>query len=167
MTPLFLGLGSNIEPARYLLRGLAELEALLGTLRVSPVYEGAAIGFAGAPFWNLVVEAETSLAVGDLQAALRGIEYAHGRPQNATRCSPRSLDIDILTYGDVCGVVDGVVLPRGEILENAFVLRPLAELAQHSLHPGVGKAYGELWRDYDAASQPLTLVSLDLESLRS
>lgn len=167
MTTLFLGLGSNIEPARYLPLGLSELEGLLGTLRVSPVYEGAAIGFAGAPFWNLVVEAQTSLAVGALQEAIRSIEYAHGRAINASRLSPRSLDIDILVYGNECGVVDGVVLPRGEILENAFVLRPLAELAPHSMHPGVHKSFGELWADYDAAAQPLSAVSLDVQFLRS
>lgn len=161
MTRLFLGLGSNIEPRRYLPLGLTELETLLGPLRLSPVYEGAAIGFNGEPFWNLVVEAETSLSVADLQRALRTIEYAHGRPQNASRCSPRSLDIDILVYGDLCGVVDGVVLPRGEILENAFVLRPLAELAPEALHPVAGRSYRELWETYDAASQPLRLVSLD------
>lgn len=167
MTRLFLGLGSNIEPARYLPLGLLELKALLGTLRVSPVYEGAAIGFSGAPFWNLVVEARTSLAVGELQKAIRDIEYAHGRAKNASRLSPRSLDIDILIYGDECGVIDGVVLPRGEILENSFVLRPLAELAPAAMHPGVKKSFGELWADYDAASQPLTPVSLDGSSLRS
>ncbi|EED30582.1 2-amino-4-hydroxy-6-hydroxymethyldihydropteridine pyrophosphokinase [gamma proteobacterium NOR5-3] len=167
MTRLFLGLGSNIEPARYLPLGLSELEGLLGSLRVSPVYEGAAIGFSGAPFWNLVVEAQTSLSVGELQSALRTIEYAHGRAKNASRLSPRSLDIDILIYGDACGVVDGVVLPRGEILQNAFVLRPLAELAPDAVHPGVKKSFGELWAKYDAASQPLTPVSLDDVSVRN
>lgn len=167
MTRLFLGLGSNIEPARYLPLGLSELRALLGDLRVSPVYEGASIGFTGAPFWNLVVEAQTSMTVGDLQKAIRDIEYAHGRAKDASRFSPRSLDIDILIVGDECGVVDGVVLPRGEILDNAFVLRPLAELAPDAMHPGVHKSFGELWAGYDADSQPLTPVSLGAESLRS
>ncbi|WOJ96945.1 2-amino-4-hydroxy-6-hydroxymethyldihydropteridine diphosphokinase [Congregibacter brevis] len=162
MTQLFLGLGSNIEPQRYLPLGLAELESLLGPLRLSPVYEGAAIGFNGAPFWNLVVEASTSLSVGELQVALRTIEYAHGRPQNASRNSPRSLDIDILIYGELSGVVDGVVLPRGEILENAFVLRPLAELAPDDRHPVNGRTYSDLWNAYDAAAQPLQAVALEV-----
>lgn len=166
MTAIFLGLGSNIEPARYLPLGIAELESLLGPLRLSPVYEGAAIGFAGSPFWNLVVAADTSLRVGELQQALREIEYAHGRPRNATRYSARALDIDILTFGDCCGVVDGVVLPRGEILENAFVLRPLADLAPEAVHPGVGKTYRDLWDAYDQASQPLQGVCLSLVSSR-
>jgi 2-amino-4-hydroxy-6-hydroxymethyldihydropteridine diphosphokinase len=166
VTAIFLGLGSNIEPARYLPLGIVELESLLGPLRLSPVYEGAAIGFAGSPFWNLVVAADTTLSVGELQRALREIEYAHGRPRKATRYSARALDIDILTFGDCCGVIDGVVLPRGEILENALVLRPLAELAPEAVHPGEGKTYRDLWAAYDQASQPLQGVCLSLVSSR-
>jgi 2-amino-4-hydroxy-6-hydroxymethyldihydropteridine diphosphokinase len=167
VTAIFLGLGSNIEPGRYLPLGISRLELLLGPLRLSPVYEGAAIGFAGSPFWNLVVSADTALAVGELQQALREIEYAHGRPANATRFSARALDIDILTFGDLCGVVDGVVLPRGEIVQNAFVLRPLAELAPEAVHPVLGQSYRELWDAYDQLSQPLQSVSLNLDSSRS
>ncbi len=158
--PIFLGLGSNIEPARYLRIGLEALEALLGNLRRSAVYEGAAIGFVGDPFWNLVVAAETRLSVGELQMALREIEYAHGRPKNATSKSPRTLDIDILTHGDLVGKVDGVLLPRPEILKNAFVLRPLAELAGDAVHPSEGRSYAALWADYDQARQPLEEVRL-------
>ena len=63
----------------------------------------------------------------------------HGRPANATRFSARQLDIDILTYDEVVGTVEGVQLPRGEILENAFVLCPLAELAPDTLHPAAAQ----------------------------
>jgi len=167
VTQIFLGLGSNIEPARYLPQGLTALWRLLGPLKLSPVYEGAAIGFDGEPFWNLVVEANTAASVGELQRALREIEYAHGRPRDATRFSARSLDIDILTYGDCTGVIDGVLLPRPEIVENAFVLRPLAMLAPESRHPALGKSYGELWREYDKASQPLSTLAIELEFSRS
>ncbi len=160
MTEVFLGLGSNVRPAHYLPVGLAELTRLLGPLRQSSVYSGPAIGFDGAPFWNLVVGATTTLSVGDLQAALRDIEFAHGRPIDATRYSDRNLDIDILTYGTRTGVVDGVTLPRPEILERAFVLRPLAELAPDGLHPELGERYAALWETYDHAAEPLTAVSL-------
>ena len=93
------------------------------------MYEGQAIGFDGQPFLNLAVSVETELGVGEMARRLRHIEYEHGRPRNASRFSSRQLDIDILTYDDIVGVIEGVELPRGEILENAFVLRPLAELA--------------------------------------
>lgn len=158
MTEIYLGLGSNIDPAHHLRVGLTALEELLGPLRCSSVYEGAAIGFQGDPFWNLVIAADTELSVGELQMALRDIEYAHGRPKNATSNSPRTLDIDILTYGDLSGKVDGVLLPRPEILRNAFVLRPLAELAGDAVHPDEGRTYAEIWAAYDAAAQPLVQV---------
>ena len=66
MSDIFLGLGSNVSPAQHLTQGLADLRELLGPLRCSPVYEGAAVGFDGAPFWNLVVQAHTDQPVGVL-----------------------------------------------------------------------------------------------------
>ena len=123
MPRVYLGVGSNIERERYITAGLDALEVLFGTLALSPVYDSAAIGFQGQPFLNLVAGVDTELAVGDMAGRLRHIEYEHGRQPNATRFSARQLDIDILTYGDATGVIDGVELPRGEILENAFVLR--------------------------------------------
>jgi len=71
------------------------------------------------------------------------------------------LDIDILTYDDLTGVVEGVELPRGEILENAFVLCPLAELAPEGVHPALGERYSALWEGYDRASQPLDRVGFE------
>jgi len=155
MARVFLGVGSNIQRERYIGVGLDALAELFGELRISSVYDGDAIGFAGDPFLNLVVRVETALPVGELARQLRQLEYSHGRPENATRNSPRQLDIDILTYDDCVGVVDGVVLPRPEILSNAFVLRPLAELAPDVAHPEVGLSYAALWAKYDQASQNL------------
>ena len=138
MARVFLGLGSNIERERYIVAGLDALARLFGDFEHSSVYDSAAIGFDGAAFLNLVVVLETPLSVADLALQLRQIEVEHGRPVNASRFSARQLDIDILTYDELVGVVDGVVLPRGEILENAFVLQPLAELAPTRRHPAVG-----------------------------
>jgi 2-amino-4-hydroxy-6-hydroxymethyldihydropteridine diphosphokinase len=158
MARVFLGVGSNIERERYITAGLDALQGLFGELALSSVYDSAAIGFAGQPFLNLVAAVRTDLGVGELQARLRHIEYEHGRPANARRFSPRQLDIDILTYDDHVGLHDGVQLPRGEILENAFVLCPLAELAPDDLHPGEQRAYISLWEDYNRVSQPLSRV---------
>jgi 2-amino-4-hydroxy-6-hydroxymethyldihydropteridine diphosphokinase len=149
MARVYLGLGSNIERERYITAGLDALEMLFGHLELSPVYDCPAVGFDGQPFLNLVVGIETDLAVGELQKRLRHLEYEHGRPANATRNSPRQLDIDILTYDDLVGVIDGVELPRGEILENAFVLRPLADLAPDAKHPVVGESFAALWTGFD------------------
>ena len=62
--------------------------------------------------------------------------------------SPRTLDLDILTWGDATGTLDGVELPRAEILKNAFVLRPLADIAPDELHPVCGESYRSLWQSY-------------------
>ena len=158
MAVVYLGVGSNIERERYIVAGLDALERLFGELLLSPVYESEAIGFEGEPFYNMVARVETGLEVAGLQKALRHIEYEHGRPQNASRFSARQLDIDILTYDDRVGVIEGVELPRGEILDNAFVLRPLSDVAPTGIHPVAGRSYGELWATYDQASQPLRAV---------
>ncbi len=161
MTRVYLGVGSNIERERYISAGLDALEGLFGPLALSPVYDSAAIGFEGQPFLNLVAGVDTALDVGDLARRLRHLEFEHGRPPNASRFSARQLDIDILTYGDASGLIEGVELPRGEILENAFVLCPLADLAPDDIHPVAGRTYRELWQDYDKSSQ--ALVKVDFE----
>lgn len=160
MNRIYLGLGSNVQPKHFLPLGIRELRRLLGALDVSPIYRGAAIGFDGDPFYNLVVGAETALPVGELQRELRTIEFAHGRPEQTTRTSPRTLDIDLLTYGDLTGCVEGVELPRGEILHHAFVLRPLADLAPDTPHPLSGQSFAALWSAFDQRSQPLEEVAL-------
>lgn len=161
MARVFLGVGSNIQRERYIVAGLDALMRLFGEFEHSSVYDSAAIGFDGQAFLNLVVGLDTDLGIAEMSAKLRQIEVEHGRPANASRFSARQLDIDVLTYDDVVGVVAGVVLPRGEILENAFVLRPLAELAPTSCHPELGASYGELWRDFDQHAQQLSRVDFE------
>ncbi len=162
MPRVYLGVGSNIERERYLTAGLDALERLLGPLSLSSVYDSAAIGFDGQPFLNMVVAADTDLAPVMLANRLRHLEYEHGRPPDATRFSARQLDIDVLAYDDLVGEFSGdfgtMTLPRGEILDNAFVLRPLAELAPDVLHPLVGRSYAQLWQAYDQSSQALERV---------
>lgn len=160
MTRVYLGIGSNIDREASLCAGLDALETLLGPLALSPVYDSPAMGFSGDAFLNMVAGADTELPLAVLASRLRETETAHGRPAGAERYSPRRLDIDILTYGDLTGCIDGVELPRGEILEHAFVLRPLAELAPRERHPRTRQTFQELWQAFDQASQPLQRVRL-------
>ncbi len=148
MATIYLGLGSNIEPERYLCAGLDALAELLGELRCSSVYRSEAVGFAGADFLNLVVAAETELEPAALAEALRLIEYGHGREPGAPKFSSRSLDIDLLLYDQLCGNIAGLQLPRPEVLFNAFVLAPMAELAPQDLHPVSGRSYAQLWQQF-------------------
>ena len=154
MTTIYISLGSNIERDRHIRAGLDALHAEFGELRVSRVFESEAVGFNGRPFYNLVAAAETDLPLAIVCQRLRAMEFAHGREPDAKKFAPRTLDLDLLLYGDlVCETP--LVLPRGEVLTNAFVLWPLAELAPTLHHPVDGRTMGELWQAYDKASQQL------------
>ena len=159
MAQIYIGLGSNVERERNLLAGIADLQACFSHVRLSTVYESAAVGFPGANFYNLVMGAQTSLSLPELLATLRNIEFAHGRAPDARKFAPRTLDLDLLSFDDlVC--LEPVVLPRAEILHNAFVLCPFAELAPNWIHPVAGKSLALLWDEYDQSRQPLKPVSL-------
>lgn len=161
MTRVWLSLGSNVDRERHIAAALTALRARFGALVVSPVYDCGAVGFAGDPFLNLVVGIDTGLSVGELAAWLRALEEANGRVREpGRRFNDRTLDIDILTWGDATGVVDGVELPRGEILKHAFVLRPLADVAPEELHPVLRESYRELLARKDFSGQPMTRVEL-------
>lgn len=159
MAQVYLSLGSNIDQARHIRACLDALENHFGQLLISPIYESEAVGFAGDNFYNLAVKVTTDLSVGELLSILRQIEDDNGRVRKCERFSARTLDIDILTYDDLVGVFDGVELPRDEILKNAFVLWPLANIAADELHPLARQSYAELWRAFDKNSQKLWAIA--------
>ncbi len=159
MPRVYLSLGSNIEPRRHLGAALDALAESFGSLLLSPVYESPAVGFEGDHFLNLVLGLDTEFPVGELARRLRAIEDANNRRRGTAKFCSRTLDIDILTYGDAVGVIDGVRLPREEILRYAFVLRPLADLAPEAEHPVVHRAYRQLAGELDFVDQPLWPVA--------
>ncbi|HTF97901.1 MAG TPA: 2-amino-4-hydroxy-6-hydroxymethyldihydropteridine diphosphokinase [Cellvibrio sp.] len=161
MTVIYLSLGSNVDRHKHILSALDALNNLLGELVVSSVYESKSVGFDGSNFFNLVVGAETDLSITELSENLKRIEDDNGRKRNGPKFSPRTLDIDILTYGDFVGVENGIELPRAEITKNAFVLLPLAEIAPSVSHPQLQKTYQQLWADYDQASQKLWAIDFE------
>lgn len=150
---VYLGLGSNRSRYRHLGQGLDALAQRFGSLGLSRVFESESVGFEGSLFLNMVVSLKTELSVAELAQCLRDIEVAHGRLPNAAKYSPRTLDIDLLLYGDVVGVVDGVELPREEVLRNAFVLWPLSELAPELQHPIAKQRYRQLWLHYSSGQK--------------
>lgn len=143
MTPIFLGLGSNIDREPHLQAGLDALAGFLHDLQCSPVFESQPVGIKSGPFFNLVVRAYTDLPLAELDRRLKLIEADNGRYAPNRKGLP--LDIDVLLYGELAGNFDGLVLPRAEILRNAFVLWPLSLLAPQELHPVAGKPFAELW----------------------
>lgn len=153
MTRVYIGIGSNIERVPRISAALDRLSATFGEIVSSPVYESEAIGFAGDPFLNLVVGIDTELAVGEVQALLRTIERDNGHPGDLPKFSDRALDLDLLSYGAACGTIDGVTLPRADIVEYAYVLWPLADIAGDERHPALGLAYRELKQRFGAAQK--------------
>lgn len=154
----WLSLGSNISPQAQIPAAVDALAAIFGELVVSPVYESEAVGFSGDNFYNLVVGIKTSLSPRALVQRLRQMEETHGRVRGADKFSPRTIDIDLLTYGDVI-IDDGdIQLPRSEILRFAFVLLPLTEVAGDERHPLTGSTYRDHWRAFKGLDQPLWRV---------
>lgn len=149
MATVYLGLGSNIDPERHLRAGIAALRGAFGEVALSPVYRSAAVGFEGGDFLNLAARIETSMSPRELKRWLSALEDAHGRRRDLPKFSDRTLDIDILLYGDrVNERGGGVELPRREILKYAHVLKPLADLAPELPHPLTGRTIGAHWRDF-------------------
>jgi len=145
---VYISIGSNVDRERYVTAALNALAEWFGELDISPVYESESVGFNGSPFLNLVVGVDTGWSVSELSRRFKQLEADNGRRRDVPKFSARTLDLDILTYSNRVGVVDGVELPRGEILKNAFVLQPLADIAPEAVHPVTGQSYRELWRDY-------------------
>ena len=166
MADVFLGLGSNINPHANLQSAIADLQKLFGCVRSSPAYESEPVGFKGDNFVNLAIGLTTNASVGELQSELKSLEDKSGRVRSAPKFSARTLDIDILMYDDLTGEVDGVLLPRAEILHNAFVLRPLSELAPELTHPTANCSLAQLWEEFDKSTQKLWQTSLPNSKLR-
>jgi 2-amino-4-hydroxy-6-hydroxymethyldihydropteridine diphosphokinase len=158
---VWLSLGSNIDRERNIRGALRDLRAEFGQLVVSQVYECQAVGFDGDPFYNLGVGIDSERSPLELARAMRTIEDAYGRTRGGDKFAPRTLDIDLLTYGGSVLEEGPLRLPRDEIRKYAFVLGPLAEVAGAERHPVDGRSYAELWAAFDQAAQPLRPVELE------
>lgn len=161
MARVYISIGSNIDPARHVRAAIAGLSARYGPLIISSVYESEAVGFSGDNFYNLVVGFDTEDDVASVAASLQEIEERNGRVRDAGRFNPRTLDLDLLLYGDM--VSDTPQLPRAEIDRYAFVLCPLAEIAGDECHPVSGERYADLWAQFDAGEQRLWMVDFESE----
>lgn len=141
---VYVSIGSNIEPGKNVRFAIAALGDAFGELVVSPVYRTAAVGFDGEDFLNLAAGFDSDLPVEQIDGILDQIEANAGRSRDAPRFAPRTLDIDLLLYGDKVIDRERLKLPRKEILEYLFVLQPLADIAAEQRHPVLGKTMREL-----------------------
>ncbi|NOY72065.1 MAG: 2-amino-4-hydroxy-6-hydroxymethyldihydropteridine diphosphokinase [Gammaproteobacteria bacterium] len=155
MAQIYISVGSNVNPEQSIRQGMLALTDQFGSVAVSQIYESEAIGFVGANFLNFVVAAVVSSKPLEVASVLRKMEEELGRCRQAPRLSSRTLDLDLLLYDQ--NILDHVdlQLPRAEITEHAFVLKPLAEIAGNSIHPVLGVTYDTLWDAYDKSKQKL------------
>jgi 2-amino-4-hydroxy-6-hydroxymethyldihydropteridine diphosphokinase len=160
MTVGYISVGSNIDKETNISSSLKALGNQFGDLQISSIYETEAVGFEGDSFYNLIVRFESALTAKEVAKTLRQIELDHGRSRESQKFSPRTLDLDLILFGDQI-INDGrLQIPRDEILHYAFVLEPLAEIAGDAIHPLNGQSYRELWRGFDKQDLQRKIVSL-------
>lgn len=159
MSTIYISLGSNINREENTRSGVSALKKAFGELTLSSVYESEAVGFEGDAFYNMVIACEVTTPVHESNQILRDIEDANGRDRSGPKFSSRTLDLDLLLYDDLQINENGLKLPRAEILKNAFVLWPLAEIAPELQHPETGTAYAVLWSAFDKTKEDIKPIA--------
>jgi 2-amino-4-hydroxy-6-hydroxymethyldihydropteridine diphosphokinase len=132
VTVAYVGIGSNLEdPRAQVLSAFGELDRLPHTrvMKRSSLYRSAPVGHADQPdFINAVAQLETGLPAERLLAELQEVEQRHGR-RRSFRNAPRTLDLDVLLFGDAAIRTEALTVPHPRMHERAFVLKPLMEIA--------------------------------------
>jgi 2-amino-4-hydroxy-6-hydroxymethyldihydropteridine diphosphokinase len=160
MATVFLGLGSNVDPQRNLRLAVRELRRRYGSLDLSNVYQNSPVGFEGSDFLNLVVSLKSDESPVDIHAQIESIHDISGREQRNSKFLSRPLDIDLLLYDDLVLDEPPIRLPRADVLNYSFVLRPMRELAPDLVHPVTGRTMAEHWQEFDQDSHSLLLSDL-------
>lgn len=160
MPVVYLGLGSNLRPEENLRLGISELDRRFDLQKVSSVYRNQSLGFDGDDFLNLVAVVVTELKAAEINLELEEIHDLAGRMRGTDAFVSRTLDIDLLLYGNEILVQPRV--PRADVLEYSFVLGPMAEIAPDLVHPVTGKSIAQHWAEFDAESHPLVREPLIL-----
>jgi len=148
-TEVFVALGSNLQDRLgFLAQGLRELSRLADTtvLAISSVYETEPVGGPSpqAFYLNAVAQMRTNLEPLELLQGMQAIEHMAGRVRTSVRGAARTLDLDLLLYGEECLETPELIVPHPRMHERAFVLEPLAELAPVLVHPRLGVSVAHL-----------------------
>ena len=159
---IFVGIGSNIDREKNIKSCVSILKDVYGDMMISPVYETESMGFDGPNFYNLVSCFETNQIVYELKNTLNEIENDHGRHFNETKLSSRTLDIDILYYDDLVLSDDKIQIPRKEICEYDFVLKPLVDLVPDFIHPTRNISHKDMMNNIKIKKQIISTINIDL-----
>ena len=149
MPDVFVAAGSNVEPESALRTALDALARIYGPLRISPAYRNKAVGFEGDDFINLVVGFTTSDPLTEVRCNLQQVEALCGRPPNAPKWAPRTMDLDILLYGDTVSTEPGLLLPRPDLIKRPYMLKPMADVAPEVVHPTLKRTMKQLWDAFE------------------
>ncbi len=159
----FISIGSNINRVHNISSALDILHRELGPLKHSSIYESASVGFAGDAFYNLVSAFHCEERACHIAQQLKNIETEHGRVRCTEKFSSRTLDIDLLLYGEQIINTESLTIPHKDILNYAFVLEPLVEIAPQHQHPVNKLNYAQLWSDFDKSKLQQRKISHPLE----
>lgn len=150
MERVYLSIGSNQNALHHIAVAIEELRLRFGDIAVSPLYQSAAVGFDGPDFINGAIAMDSDLEPAALNDWLHALEDRHGRRRDVPRYSSRTLDIDIVLFGDrVLNGAGNLQVPRDE-LQYAFVLRPLLDLNEDLRDPTDGSLLAARWPTADA-----------------
>lgn len=161
MNQVFVSVGSNIEREYHIQHAIIALRELDPNCRCSRIFEAEPVGFEGPNFYNLVVELNTDLTLEKMLESLREIEARWGRERDVVKFRDRTLDIDLLTYGN-CVRKSDPRLPRDDIYKFAFTLLPLAELCPNQPIPGDKQTYLQAWTDFNGQQELWPVTDFDI-----
>ncbi len=146
MASIHINIGSNENREANITTAIDMLRFNFSNIALSDIYESPAQGFAGDDFYNVGVNATTSLSIHDTSSVLKNIEDKIGRDRKQPKFSSRTIDLDLVLYDDVIDA--SANLPRDDVLKYAFVLAPLAQLNAELVHPVEKQSYQSLWQSF-------------------
>jgi 2-amino-4-hydroxy-6-hydroxymethyldihydropteridine diphosphokinase len=164
---VYVAAGSNVEPEKNLARACQEIANTWPDVHFSRAYRNRAVGFEGPDFINMVLGFRTDDSLESVLARLRDIEILCGRPRNAPKWASRTMDLDVLLFGDRVEKTADYTLPRPDLLKRPYMLGPMAEIAPGVKHPIAGKTIGELWQEFDRDAHSMNPVSITLPGPRA
>ena len=159
---VFVAAGSNVEPEKNLAAACAQIAHIWPDAQFSRAYRNVAVGFEGPDFINLVTGFSAAQPLPLVIERLRGIETNCGRPRYAPKWASRTMDLDVLLFGDLVEKTTDYTLPRPDLLKRPYMLGPLAEIAPAVMHPTADKTIAELWAAFDRNGHAMTPVTLSL-----
>ena len=150
---VYAGIGSNIDKVKNIKGCLNYLNDYFGEIKVSPIYQSEPVGMMGDDFYNLVIRFKTNFTIETIESKLREIEYHFGRKRYQPPHTSRTLDIDLLLFGNLIDKKHNI--PREDITNYSFVLKPLCDIEPDLIHPVICEKVSILWEKFDKSKQSI------------